>query len=382
MPDARGTSGARPLLSICIPTFNRAPFLAELLQALLPQLTPARADVELVISDNASTDTTATVIADFRARGLPLRLSRNQENLGADENFLRCHALARGRYLWLLGDDDLPMPNAIPQLLSLLKQGEAAGGYDLVYLSSFGFAGSLPAAPSDAMLQDRLGRFAEIVTDGEYLLEKVNALIGLISVVLINRDRLLTTPHPPLDNLRNTNLMQVGWIFPLLHARCRVLFVWQRLLGYRHFNSGGWGICEVFGVRLDHLARRYFSAEPALARALMNGVLRYWMPDSIMLARRGHEQAMDREDILATLRPVFANNWRFWLCVVPVARLPLPLARAAHAILRTINRATRISQALLRHRLRPGKPQSPKTLNASGETPRELAASTSSARSL
>ena len=321
MPDPR------PLLSICIPTYNRAPFLAELLEALLPQLTPARPDVELVLSDNASTDSTAAVIASFRIRGLPLRVSRNQENLGADENFLRCHALARGCYLWLLGDDDLPMPNAIPQLLSLLEQGEAAGGYDLVYLSSFGFAGSLLTPPPHTTLEDRLGRFAEVVTDGTYLLEKVNALIGLISVVLINRDRLLSTPHPPLDHLRGTNLMQVGWIFPLLHAQCRVLFVWQRLLGYRHFNSGGWGICEVFGVRLDCLARQYFAAEPELARALMNGVLRYWMPDSIMLARRGHEHGMDREDILATLRPVFSHNWRFWLCVVPVARLPLALAR-------------------------------------------------------
>lgn len=371
---------SRPLLSICIPTFNRAPFLAELLEALLPQLTPPRPpdqpDVELVISDNASTDATAAVIAGFVARGLPLRSSRNAENLGADENFLRCHALARGRYLWLLGDDDLPMPNAIPQLLSLLEQGERTGGYDLVYLSSFGFAGSLLAAPSQAELQDRLGRFAEIVTDGEYLLEKVNALIGLISVVIINRDRLSATPHPPLDQLRNTNLLQVGWSFPLLHQRCRVLYVWQRLLGYRHFNSGGWGICEVFGVRLDRLARQYFQNEPALARALMNGVLRYWMPDSIMLARRGHEQAMDREDILATLRPVFSKNWRFWLCVVPVARLPLPLARVAHALLRAINGVTRIGQAVLRHWLRRGEPQTPKAFaSASNQAPRELAAS-------
>ncbi len=349
----------RPLLSLCIPTFNRAPFLTELLEALLPQLTPPDSAVELVISDNASTDGTAAVLENFQRRGLPLRVARNPENLGADENFLRCHALARGRYLWLLGDDDLPMPSAVPQLVSLLQQGEAHGGYDLVYLSSFGFAGTVAQPPGPAVLHDRLGRFAEVVTDGAYLLNKVNALIGLISVVLINRDRLLGTPHPPLDDLRGTNLMQVGWIFPLLHRRCRVLFVWRRLLGYRHFNSGGWGICQVFGVRLERLARAYFAADPALARALMNGVLRYWMPDSIMLARRGHEHAMEREDIVSMLRPVFGRNWRFWLFVVPVARLPLPLARAAHAVLRTVNRLFRIAEAILRHLLHPGELQSP-----------------------
>ncbi len=346
MPDAR------PLLSICIPTFNRGRFLAELLECLLPQLAPQSAyaaSVELLVSDNHSTDNTPSLVEQFQRRGLPVRYVRNQANLGADANFLRCLSLAQGVYVWVLGDDDLVMPGAVAALLSLLAQGEATGGFDLAYLSSFGFTGRLSQPPSATVLEDRFGRFAEIVTDGAYLLEKVNALIGLISVVVINRDRLMTEPHPPFTNLNSTNLIQTGWIFPLLHRRCRVLFIWQRLLGYRHFNSGGWGICEVFGVRLDRIARQYFAAEPELARALMNGVLRYWLPDSIMLARTGKESAMHVEDIAGLLRPRFRRNWRFWLFVSPVAALPLPLARAVHAALRLLNRITRIVQAAWRH---------------------------------
>ena len=343
MPDARS------LLSICVPTFNRSRFLAELLEGLLPQLSAMHAGAELLISDNASADDTETVVAAFHARGLPARYVRNATNIGADANFLQCLSLARGKYVWVLGDDDLVMPGALAALLSLLSQGEAIGDFDLVYLSSFGFAGSLTHPPAASVLEDRFGRFAEIITDGVYLLEKVNALIGLISVVIINRDRLLSTPHPPLTDLNGTNLIQAGWIFPLLHARCRVLYVWQRLLGYRHFNSGGWGICEVFGVRLDRIARRSFSAEPALAQSLMNGVLRYWLPDSLMLARNGREASMHVEDVAAMLRPVFRSNWRFWCFVYPIVNLPLPLARAAHRLLRLVNRATRIAQAAWRH---------------------------------
>ena len=356
MPDAR------PLLSICIPTFNRSRFLVELLEGLLPQLIalPTHGPgLDLVISDNASTDDTAEVIAAFQARGLCARYVRNPTNLGADANFLQCLSLAEAKYVWVLGDDDLVMPGALAALLSLLAQGEASDDFDLVYLSSFGFAGSLPQPPAGAVLQDNFSRFAEIVTDGAYLLEKVNALIGLISVVIINRDRLLATPHPPLTNLNGTNLLQTGWIFPLLHGRCRVLYLWQRLLGYRHFNSGGWGICEVFGVRLERIARQYFSDEPELARALMNGVLRYWLPDSIMLARNGKEGAMHVEDVARLLRPLFHRNWRFWLFVYPVVSLPLPLARTAHAWLRLLNRATRIAQAAWRHLFRRGTLLSP-----------------------
>ena len=346
MPDSR------PLLSICIPTFNRGLFLAELLESLLPQLTSTSsqaASADLLISDNHSADDTASIVARFKQRGLPVRYVRNEANLGADANFLRCLSLATGKYVWVLGDDDLVMPGAIASLLSLLAQGEATADFDLAYLSSFGFTGTLAQPPAASLLEDRLGRFAEIVTDGPYLLEKVNALIGLISVVIINRDRLRATPHPPLTSLNGTNLLQTGWIFPLLHTRCRVLFIWQRLLGYRHFNSGGWGICEVFGVRLDRIARQYFAAEPQLARALMNGVLRYWLPDSVMLARKGKENAMHAEDVARVLTPVFRGNWRFWLFLYPLVTLPLPLALAAHAALRLLNRTTRAAQAVWRH---------------------------------
>ena len=340
---------ARPLLSICIPTFNRSRFLQELLASLVPQLTqdPLRkAHAELLVSDNASTDDTAGIVPAMHPA---VRYVCNPSNVGADANFLQCLSLARGKYVWILGDDDLVMPGAIAALLSLLAQGETSEDFDLVYLSSFGFTGSLAGPPEPSLLADRLGRFAEVVTDGPYLLEKVNALVGLISVVIINRDRLESLPYPPIAALTGSNLIQTGWIFPLLHTRCRVLYLWQRLVGYRHFNSGGWGICEVFGRRLDAIARTYFAAEPQLARSLMNGVLRYWLPDVLLALRAGKDRAMNAEAITDMLQPVFGGNWRYWIFVWSVSKPPLPVARALHSVLRLVNKGTRAAQALLRH---------------------------------
>jgi glycosyltransferase involved in cell wall biosynthesis len=308
---------------------------------------------ELVISDNASEDTTAEVIAGFQARGLPCRYVRNEVNKGSDANFLQCLNLARGQYAWVLGDDDLLMPNTIASLLSLLAEGE----YDLVYLSSLGFGGEAGQEnfSGPQTHQDQLGRFAEVVTDGEYFLEKVNALIGLISVMLVNKNLLEVTPHPPIEELCNTNLMQVGWLFPLVRGRMRVLYVWERLVAYRQFNSGGWGICEVFGVRLERIARSYFEREPRLARALMNGVLRYWMFDSIIQMRHGLHSTMNCENFAADIRHIFARNWRYWMFVHPVASWPLPLADAWHCVFAMVNRLTRAAQAMGRHVFRHGR---------------------------
>jgi abequosyltransferase len=349
-----------PLLSITIPTYNRAPFLAELLTCLHPQLCrPSIAvQAELIISDNASTDDTPAIVAAFKQRGLSLRYLRNPENLGSDSNFLQCIDLALGKYVWVLGDDDLLTPEAIPQILSMLSQAEQPGSptpdFDFVYLSSFGFSGAY-VQPAAGVLKDKLGRFAEIVTSGPYFLEKVNALIGLISAIIINKQRLLATPHPAIASLRDTNLIQTGWIFPVLHRRCRVLYIWQRLLAYRSFNSIGWGVCEVFGVRLGRIATRYFAAEPDLARALLNGTLRFWLSDKIFSIRTGEENAgMNTEDFRRLLQPTFRRNWRYWVFVWTMATPPLPIIRLLRPILTTVNKLSRAGQVLLRHLLHRG----------------------------
>jgi hypothetical protein len=149
--------------------------------------------------------------------------------------------------------------------------------------------------------------------------------------------------------------MQVGWLFPLVHQRMSVLFVWKRLVGYRSYNSGGWGICEVFGNRLQRIARQYFAQEPRLARGLMNGVLRYWMCDAIIEMRRGRHAEMNQENFAADIRHVFYTNWRYWLFVYPVAELPLPLAEPLYFFLANLNKLTRISQGMYRHLFRHGR---------------------------
>ncbi len=353
-----GTAGlqalAAPLLSITIPTYNRAPFLAELLEVLLPQVRD-EPRAELVVSDNASADGTPELLAGFQERGLPLRHLRNAENVGSDGNFLQCLEAARGKYVWVLGDDDLLTPGAVGQLLSLLEQAEMPDelgrprDFDLVYLSSFGFSGRY-TEPSVKQVEDRLGRFAEVVTSGPYLLEKINALVGLISAVIINRDRLLALPHPPIEGLRDTNLIQAGWIFPLLHRRCRVLYVWQRVLAYRSFNSHGWGVCEVFGLRLHRIAAEYFRNEPALARALLNGTLRYWLSDKIFSIRTGEEnEGMHSENVIRVLEPAFRGNWRYWVFCWTMARPPMWVVRVLRPLLTGVNRVARAGQALRRH---------------------------------
>lgn len=104
-------------LSVCIATFNRAGFIAQTLESIIPQLTD---DVQIVVVDGGSSDGTAAVMADFVRRCPAIAYHRERENQGVDRDFDKAVGYASGDYCWLMSDDDLLMPGAIATLLSTL----------------------------------------------------------------------------------------------------------------------------------------------------------------------------------------------------------------------------------------------------------------------
>jgi hypothetical protein len=110
-----------PLLSICIPTYNRASFLKIMLEALLPQVDAVGDEVEVWILDNASTDQTAEVVEAARALG-HFHYHRQPTNLGPIVNITQGPAkLATGDFSWVVGDHNLFRPGAIARVIGALR---------------------------------------------------------------------------------------------------------------------------------------------------------------------------------------------------------------------------------------------------------------------
>ena len=110
---------AVPLLTIAVTTYNRAAWLSLSLPLLLERTGPYQDVVEVVVCDNASTDDTREVVSGF-ARHPQLRYYRNQVNVGMLGNLGVSGGHARGRYVWLIGDDDLMIEGAIERVLAAL----------------------------------------------------------------------------------------------------------------------------------------------------------------------------------------------------------------------------------------------------------------------
>lgn len=112
------------LLSICIPTYNGASsFLKDVLEAAVCILSKED-DVEVVVSDNCSTDGTPVLIQKY-TRIKNFRSYRNKENVGFNGNFqLLSDKYAEGKYCWFVGDDDVINTEYVSYVLEILRKKE------------------------------------------------------------------------------------------------------------------------------------------------------------------------------------------------------------------------------------------------------------------
>src|SRR5262245_62697893 len=102
--------GDSHLVSIGLPVFNGAQFLTEAIESILGQ---SYRNIELVLSDNASTDATPEICARSVTRDRRVRYSRLPENIGGLPNFNRVFSLATGKYFMWASHDDLLMPSYV-----------------------------------------------------------------------------------------------------------------------------------------------------------------------------------------------------------------------------------------------------------------------------
>jgi Glycosyl transferase family 2 len=111
------------LFTIGIPTYNRAGFLIHAIEAALDQTWP---EVEVIVSDDASTDATPEIVRSYGDR---VRYHRNPQNLGNWPNFARLTELARGEFFSWLQDDDVIHRDFVRRAIAGLNSADNVAVY-------------------------------------------------------------------------------------------------------------------------------------------------------------------------------------------------------------------------------------------------------------
>lgn len=112
-------------LSICIPTYNRHDELLRLIHSIEIALKslPLTEGIEVIVSDNASSDGTKNAMRKIEYRSNYIIYSRNEKNEGFAANLNRAIGMASGEYCWLMGSDDIILPDAIMRVWQHLDNG-------------------------------------------------------------------------------------------------------------------------------------------------------------------------------------------------------------------------------------------------------------------
>ena len=319
----------RPLLSIAVPTYNRAGCLRELLSSLADQL-KNEPRVELIISDNASPDNTPEVVQNFIASGLDLRYLRNAANIGPDANFLQCFEQARGKYVWLFSDDDLLIPGSIHKILSYCDSAD----YDLICLNGYPFEDSHAPIPTSSR-HDAID-----ISDPVQYAKHVHVFFTFISGNIVNKDTVLAAGPRPFAQLIGTGLVQLGWTYTALSRFSRGLYVGERMVAARINNSGGYKVSQVFGSNLAAITKTWLQSE-ALTQIVINGTVQRFWPPMLFRYKKCAHSFTDETKLEDVLTPLFRNNLRYWLFAYPVAVLPYYLSAGWLFLTRVINRIDR-----------------------------------------
>ena len=109
----------QPLLSLCIPTYNRSSILCKCLESIVCQ-NRFNGDVEIVISDNASTDDTEKIATQYSNRYPNIKYFKNDQNI-KDGNYPISLDRAKGNYVKLLNDNCILEEGALDYLTSKLQ---------------------------------------------------------------------------------------------------------------------------------------------------------------------------------------------------------------------------------------------------------------------
>jgi abequosyltransferase len=317
--DGNKIQSARALLTIAIPTYNRSAFLDLCLRQITNQWRGMEQDVEVMVSNNHSSDDTEKIVQAYIARSFPIKYLSNDTNIGAERNLVQCFRAASGRYVLIFSDDDVLLDGALQKIRDVLRRDD----YGIVHLHACyykqSFMEELPKQrnPGEIIIYDDLKLFVN----------KVNFFLTFISGNIINKS---CVGEFDSDQFIGSGLPQLGWTLQAVFNSRRNAYIQEIMLSAKTDNSGGYKLCQVFGTNMNKIFQ-YFMAQgvpPYYFDIINSHLTRRFFPIWIYLARTTKKN-FTSENYFRELYPIFKRYRSFWIYTVPVIVFPGFLLKAA-----------------------------------------------------
>lgn len=208
----------KPILSICIPTYNRADCLEQILENMMPVCIDN--NIHIYISDNASTDNTEEVGMQFELKYDVVHYYRHAENIGPDDNFEYVLKMSDTQYRWLMSDTCY-----VDNIADLITD-----------LASADWDGYILGSPGDR--GEKLPKEKRIYKESISLMYDIGWHLTWISCMIYHQ-RLIESFNFP--RYRNSCFNQTALLFdPTANCKCNICFNPIEVKNLSYEKDSGW----------------------------------------------------------------------------------------------------------------------------------------------
>jgi glycosyltransferase involved in cell wall biosynthesis len=326
-------------LSICIPTYNRSNYLKEALESVLLSSKGFEDKLEIIVSDNASTDNTTEVVKQYQQKYELIRYSRNEVNV-VDKNFFIAAGLSRGEYIWVFADDDKMNKDAIKTIFDKITKG-----YNLV-ICNYSLWDKEFASLVKAL-------WYEVNCDIEFndpnmLMEYFGFKLQYLSSIVVKREVFFTAGENEASLFHAYGCSFSYALYCGMIERTRAILVANPIVMYRGFNSDlvsieKWYNCFCTGSALlfDVLRKKGFSL--SAIRCSEKGILFDFIARDISHRRRSH---MTTRGIWRVTYASYKHSVYFWAIIPLLMVTPLYLINLLKSIKMKMKNANPLNNGL------------------------------------
>jgi abequosyltransferase len=303
---------------MAIPTYNRAESLRVVLDSIISQVSD-KYKLEIIISDNASTDNTSDITKQYQEKYQYIKYFRNEFNKGIDYNISKAVELSSSDYVMLLSDDDLLLDGSLEHLISLINMNDEVSFF---YINGTGFKKTFKGI--EFFKGPVINNLDDIIFyDKNQFIKFLRYQITFVSAFLL---------HRKTWNL-NTNKEQyfgtdIYLSYDLLHLLAnskKFMYIGKPLIGvHASYTPGNYRIFNAFAFQWRNLLLNK-AIELGYDKNIMNSLFR-----QTVNSLKGRIKSIKKGNVNAkidfqTWKLIFISTYdtpAFWLKLLPVLLTP------------------------------------------------------------
>ncbi|PCI91069.1 hypothetical protein COB11_03200 [Candidatus Aerophobetes bacterium] len=320
-------------ISFCIPTFNRCILLRQTIESIL------RLDdknIEIIVSDNASTDDTEVYIKSLQGRHEHIRYHKWLNTVDCGKNLLKVVELATCDYCWLLTDDDIIQIDSLDNIRMILNLYPELSG---ISVNVEGFDKNL--------VKKKCIRYAHKMNESKYFdsfeecYNELGAWFGYWSALIVNRKRWEAARVNP-KHLDFHGYHHLFLVCEMIRKNPKWFFLNQKCVAYRADSES---YASEFGIfnryKLDlysykKIGEDFFGQKSKVAKKICKRVLNsysFWQLVSIKYMK-GNLRLLFRLCILSL--KYYKFHPEFWYKLLPLFFMPRPFLLALRYLYRRL----------------------------------------------